>query len=184
MRKEAGITVLWPGVDLASMVRREISAKFDSEVSLRVHYCKRNEACFATLLWQTNGPQNSLISWMLFSELHKIMVNKVSFVRFRGAIANPLGSAPDVDTNTHCLYLGYTYNGFFKLVSGSIPTDSVVILFTQNKSTVRDFPLSAVTVSLLYLPRCLRSAITCNKTLTSATTSETLKICCHIIVTL
>jgi len=72
---------------------------------------------------------------MLFSELHKIMVNKVSFVRFRGAIANPLGSAPDVDTNTHCLYLGYTYNGFFKLVSGSIPTDSVVILFTQNKST-------------------------------------------------
>jgi len=37
------------------------------------------------------------------------MVNKVSFVRFRGAIANPPGSAPDFDTKTHCSYLGYTY---------------------------------------------------------------------------
>jgi len=35
-----------------------------------------------------------LISRTLFSELYKIMVKKVTFVGFRGAIAPP-GSAPD-----------------------------------------------------------------------------------------
>jgi len=39
------------------------------DVSLRVHYCKRNEVCFITLLGQKNGRQNGLISRMLFSEL-------------------------------------------------------------------------------------------------------------------
>jgi len=50
------------------------SVIFNSQVSLRVHYCIRDEEYF------TNG----LISRMLFSELHKIMVNKVTFISFRG----------------------------------------------------------------------------------------------------
>jgi len=61
-----------------------ISVIFGSQVSLRVHYCKRDEVYFTTLLWQHNGRQNGLISRMLFSELFKIMVKKVTFVGFRG----------------------------------------------------------------------------------------------------
>ena len=34
-----------------------------------------------------NGRKNGLISRILFSEMYKIMVNKVTFVGFRGAIA-------------------------------------------------------------------------------------------------
>jgi len=41
--------------------------------------------------WMANG----LILRMLFSELYKIMVNKVTLVGFRGAI-DPTGSAPAV----------------------------------------------------------------------------------------
>jgi len=61
-----------------------ISAIFGSQVSFRVHYCKRDEVYFTTLLWQSNGRQNGLISRMLFSKLYKIMVTTVSFVGFRG----------------------------------------------------------------------------------------------------
>jgi len=43
--------------------------------------------------------------------------------------------------------------------------------------------LSAVTVSLHYLPRCLRWTIAGRKMITAATWSEPLKICCHVVVT-
>jgi len=69
-----------------------------SQVSLRVHYCKRDEVYFTTLRQQNNGRQNGLISRMLFSDLGKIMVNKVPFVGLRGGDCpnRPLGPAPDV----------------------------------------------------------------------------------------
>jgi len=64
---------------------------------------------------------------------------------------------------------------------------------TQNMSATRNSPtiglnlrallLSAVTVSLHYLPRCLHSIVTCGKTSTTATWSASSKICCHVIVT-
>jgi len=57
------------GADPASKFRGAISIIFGSHVSLRVHYCKRDEVYFTTLLWKNNGRQNSLISRMLFSEL-------------------------------------------------------------------------------------------------------------------
>jgi len=34
---------------------------FGSQVSLRVHYCRKAEIYFTTLLWQNNGRQNSFI---------------------------------------------------------------------------------------------------------------------------
>ena len=43
--------------------------------------------------------------------------------------------------------------------------------------------LSAVTVSLHCLPRCLRSTVTGGKIPIAATLSELLNICCHVIVT-
>jgi len=49
-----------------------------------VHYCKRDKVYFTTLLRQNNGRQNGLISQMLFYELFKIMVKKVTFVGFMG----------------------------------------------------------------------------------------------------
>ena len=64
-----------------------IAVIFGSQVSLRAHCCKRDEVCLTALLWQNNGPQNGLISQMLFSEFCKIMVNKVIFVGFIGTIA-------------------------------------------------------------------------------------------------
>jgi len=60
-----------------------------SQVSLRVHYCKRDEVYFTTLRQQNNGRQNGLISRMLFSDLGKIMVNKVPFVGLRGGRSPP-----------------------------------------------------------------------------------------------
>jgi len=48
-----------------------ISVTFGSQVSLLVHYCKRDEVYFTTLLWQNNGRQNGLISRMLLSECSK-----------------------------------------------------------------------------------------------------------------
>jgi len=64
--------------------------KFGRQVSLRVHYCKRDEVYFTTLLRQNNGRQNGLISRMLFSELFKLMVNKVTFIGFRGEAIAPI----------------------------------------------------------------------------------------------
>ena len=70
--------------------------KFGRQVSLRVHYCKRDEVYFTTLLRQNNGRQNGLISRMLFSELFKLMVNKVTFIGFRGGGDRP-NRAPGSD---------------------------------------------------------------------------------------
>jgi len=61
-----------------------ISATFGIQVSLCAHDCKRDEVYFTTVLRQSSGRQNGLISRMLFSELYKIMVKKVAFVGFRG----------------------------------------------------------------------------------------------------
>jgi len=46
------------------------------------------------------------------------------------------------------------------------------------------FQLSAVTFSIHYLPRCLRSIVTCDKTPNIVTWSEHLKICFRVIITL
>ena len=67
----------------------EISLIFGSQVSLRVHCCKRDEAYFTTLLWQDGRRQNGLKSRSLFPELYKIMVNKVTFIGFRGGGDRP-----------------------------------------------------------------------------------------------
>ena len=67
-----------PKADPASKFRGgAILVIFGSQVSLRVHYCRRHEVYFTTLLWQNNGRQNGLISRMLFFELYKIMVKKL-----------------------------------------------------------------------------------------------------------
>jgi len=67
-----------------------ISVIFGNQFSSRVHYCKRGEVCFTIVLCQNNGRQNGLISRMLFSELFKLMVKKVTFVFFRGGDCPPL----------------------------------------------------------------------------------------------
>ena len=83
-------------------VQGAISVICGSQVSLRVPYCiqrdevyfttvyremytsiQRDEVYFTTLLWQKNEQQNGLISRMLFSELYKIMVKKVTFLTLR-----------------------------------------------------------------------------------------------------
>jgi len=60
------------------------------QVSVQVHYCKRDEAYFRTLLWQYNGRQNGLISQVLFFELYKIIKNKVTFEGFKNGAIAPL----------------------------------------------------------------------------------------------
>ena len=74
----------FPGADPASKFRGAISVIFGTQVSLWVHYCKRDKVNFTTLLWQNNGRQNGLIPRMIFSELYKIMTNKVILLGFRG----------------------------------------------------------------------------------------------------
>ena len=67
-----------------------------SQVSWQLHYCRREKVCFTKLLWKSNRRRrNGLISWLLFSNLHKVVVNKVTFVDFRGGDRTPLGSAPN-----------------------------------------------------------------------------------------
>ena len=62
-----------------------------SQVSWQLHYCRREKVCFTKLLWKSNRRRrNGLISWLLFSNLHKVVVNKVTFVDFGGAIVPPL----------------------------------------------------------------------------------------------
>jgi len=61
------------------------------------------------------------------------------------------------------------------------------MLATRSSPTIgmnlRGLPLSAVTVSLHHLPRCLRSIVTCSKTHTTVTWSASSNIYCHVIVT-
>jgi len=66
-----------------SLGRGTISVMFDSEVSLRLCYCRRDN--FTTLLWWNTGRKNGLTPRMVFSELHKIIANKVTFTGFRGS---------------------------------------------------------------------------------------------------
>jgi len=58
---------------------------------------------------------------------------------------------------------------------------------TRNSLTIglniRALPLWAVFVSLHYLPRCVRSTVTCGKTHTTVTWSASSKIFCDVIVT-
>jgi len=75
-----------------------------------------------------------------------------------------------------------------RTLRGSLPPALVVpILKSQggSASALRRpcLPLSAVTISLHYLPRCLRTKVTCGKTPNIMTWSEHYKICCHVIVT-
>jgi len=66
-----------------------ISVIVGNQVSQRLRYCKRDEACYTTLVWQNNGRQNGFSSRMLFSEMYKIMVNKVTFAGFTGPGSPP-----------------------------------------------------------------------------------------------
>jgi len=50
----------WSRADPASKFRGAISVLFGSQVSLRVHVCKRDEVYLTTLLWQNNWGQNGL----------------------------------------------------------------------------------------------------------------------------
>jgi len=77
-------------------------------------------------------------------------------------------------------HIGHTRinNGFFMLFEALLKIQSCF----SHSINVRGLPLSAVTVTLHYLTRCLRSTVTCNKTPTIVTWSEHLKICCHVIV--
>jgi len=73
-------------------LRGRISVILGSQVSLPVHYRKKEEVYFTTLLWQNKGRQNGLTSRLLFSKLNKIMVKKVTFVGLRGGQSTPLWS--------------------------------------------------------------------------------------------
>ena len=76
--------------------RGAISVIFGSQVLLQVHYCKRDEVYFTTLLWQNSGRQNGLISRMLFPNCSKSWWTKLLFVSFSGGDRpnRPPGSAP------------------------------------------------------------------------------------------
>jgi len=86
-----------PEADPASVIRSgAISVIFTSQVSW-LRYCKRDEVLLTTILWQNSGRQNGLISRIislisLFSDFYEIMLNKVIFIGFRGAIA-PIASS-------------------------------------------------------------------------------------------
>ena len=57
------------------------SVLFGSRAPLRVHYCKWDDVYFTILLWQNNGWQSGPKSRMLYCELYKIMLNKVTLVQ-------------------------------------------------------------------------------------------------------
>ena len=54
--------------------------------------------------------------------------------------------------------------------------DFVMQYLFSHSIKLRGLPLSATTVSLRHLPRCLRSAVTCGKTPSTVTSSEPFKI--------
>jgi len=121
---------------------RAISDIFASQVSSRLRYrFKRDEANFTTLLWQNNGRYNDLTSQMLFSELYKSMVNKVTFVGFRGEIVpsalTPLGPSPDHDKWDLSSALMSVYSRC--LNESNVPT----IAFTSHLSLVKAMKLQA-----------------------------------------
>ena len=62
----------------------------------------------------TQWAENGLISRMLFSELYKIMVKKVTFVGFRGAIA-PIAPLDPPLFVQYCLKSNHKRNKFHRL---------------------------------------------------------------------
>ena len=94
------ITCIQGRIQSVSLGGGAISVIFGSQVSWRVHYCKRHEVYFTTLGWQNSGCQNGLLSRMLFSGLYKIMVKKVTFIGFsgRGWVMAPIALPPGSDT--------------------------------------------------------------------------------------
>jgi len=73
------ILLVHPGADPASTFRGGDFSNIGGQVSKQ-----RDEACFTKLLRQNNRRQNYLIPRILFFELYKIMVYRVTFVGFRG----------------------------------------------------------------------------------------------------
>jgi len=61
--------------------------------------------------------------------------------------------------------------------------NSILINHKITYDAIPCLPLSAVTVSLHYLPRCLHSTVTYSKMPNIVTLSEFYKICCHFITT-
>ena len=86
-----------PGVDPASKVSGgAISVIFGSQVSLRAHYCKRDEVYFTTLLWKTMEGKMALYRESYFSNCtNSWWIKLLSWVLGR-AIASiaPSGSEP------------------------------------------------------------------------------------------
>jgi len=74
-----------------------------------------------------------------------------------------------------------THNGFFKLVEA--------LLCRLTHASFRKVQMYVayryqhVTVSLHYLPRCVRSTVPCNETPATVIESEPLQVCCLGIVT-
>ena len=95
----------------------EISVVPGSQVLSRVHYYKRDEVYFTTLLWQNNGRQNAPISRIVFSELYNIMVNKVTFVVFLGVGGNRPSPLDPVLHGQVCYVLVYCELGFLRTCS-------------------------------------------------------------------
>ena len=87
----------------------------------------------------------------------------------------------------------YPHLQYAILTLGKVPATHVTHLkVLHNRSILyickiliklRALPLSAITVSLDYLRRWLRSTVPCGKTPATVSGSEPLKICCHAIVT-
>ena len=75
-----------------------------------------------------------------------------------------------------------TNNGVFKLVEALLQTHSCFFSQSTNLMYV-SYRYEDVTVSLHYLPRCVRSTVSCNKTPATVILSEALQVCCCGIVT-
>jgi len=70
------------GADPTSTFSGAISVVFGIQVSLRVHYCKRVQEYFTTLLWQKNWRQNGL------TKTAKVSAFKSVFVRSSPVVMN------------------------------------------------------------------------------------------------
>jgi len=111
------------------------------------------------------GPPRSLYSVLVFfwfsvgSEPSPEVFNRGDLRLCRGVDIVKIDKNPTDLTKTP-----HTNNRFFKLVEVLLQIHSS---FFSHSINLRAFPLLAVTVSLNYLPRCLRSKVTCGKTPTS-----------------
>jgi len=72
-------------------------------------------------------------------------------------------------------------NGFFKLVEALLCR--LTHAFFHKVQMYVAYRYQHVTISLHYLPRCLRSTVSCNKPPDTVMYSEPLQVCCHGIVT-